>query len=171
MLLSFLSYAKSSSAANPAHHRLSLVMLSVVFATIATFCKEQGITVAAINAAYDFSVFCTLDIATFCKILFNWSRARWAPVKTSETPEDSTVAASKSNGTKQAQTPPTADTKVHSAPLPPHVVAFLVRLATVAVPLFIVMAARLSLNRGREYSPDERTNRWFCNCVLLSCSS
>ena len=71
-LMAFLSYA---SAFKHAHDHINAsympIMMSLVWTAIAVFCKEQGITVIAINAVYDFSVICELDVPTFVGMLID----------------------------------------------------------------------------------------------------
>ena len=79
-LMAFLSYA--SAFKHPQDHINASyfpIIMSLVWTAIAVFCKEQGITVIAINAVYDFSVICGLDVPTFLGMLLS-SMKRPRPV-------------------------------------------------------------------------------------------
>ena len=69
-MLSFLTYA---SAFKP-HDRINVsyvrILASILLAGIGVLCKEQCLMVLGVNAAYDFSAVCELDVATFVAALF-----------------------------------------------------------------------------------------------------
>jgi hypothetical protein len=69
ILLSFLSYASSFDGSDRTQAPYKGIVMSLLYAGLATFCKEQGITVVAVNLMYDFAVICQLDLLTFKDIM------------------------------------------------------------------------------------------------------
>ena len=76
VMLSFLTYASAFKPNDRIHVSYARIVVSVLWAIVAMLCKEQGITVVAINCAYDFSVVCELDAVTFLTSLLGADKAK-----------------------------------------------------------------------------------------------
>ena len=69
MLLSFLTYSGGFREHDSINYSLAKVVLSIVLAGCAVLCKEQGVTVIVVNAAYDFAVVSGLNVPRFLQLL------------------------------------------------------------------------------------------------------
>ena len=178
-MLSFLCYSSAFKKHDSINADMKKVFLSIILAGVAVMCKEQGITVIAINIAYDIVVVCGLDVPTFLSLVFF---GEFGPVledaSTSDVnnTENGTVheRANILNGSNETVLEPRPATqegmiseteavvKKPSRRMPLYIRALLIRLAWLTVGLVIIMYFRLSMNKATPVS-DEKTNRKFCH--------
>jgi hypothetical protein len=152
VLLSFLAYTGSVSKRDSINFSYGWIVVSLLFAFLALFCKEQGITVVAINAAYDFSCVCGLDVVTFVSMIFGTTPSS-KPLKT--------------KGSKVTQDDK-SDGKNKPGRLPLHVQSFLKRLVVVGVGFGLIVFIRLKAG-AKDMVPHRLTNRkpMFSIIVIL----
>jgi len=148
-MLSFLCYSSAFKKHDSINADMKKVFLSIILAGVAVMCKEQGITVIAINIAYDIVVVCGLDVPTFLSLVFFGEQG--------DAKSDNKVAEKVS---EKATTPlkKIAVKKASRQQLPLYIRALLIRLAWLTVGLVIIMYFRLSMNQATP-SNDEKTNR------------
>jgi hypothetical protein len=144
VLLSFLVYASAVPKANSTSFSYLKIVVSILLAGTALFCKEQGITVIAVNAVYDFSVVCELDVISFLSVLFGKQAS----------PPKPPVEDASAKDTKKASTEPSKEKSRFS----PQVQAFLKRMAVLVVGLALIVILRLRCG-AQERLPDKGTNR------------
>ncbi|KAJ8401259.1 hypothetical protein AAFF_G00384900 [Aldrovandia affinis] len=62
--LSFLTYCRAFQGGNPKDEKFSMawVVASLVLCAVAMLCKEQGITVLGVNAAFDILMICNVNV-------------------------------------------------------------------------------------------------------------
>ena len=151
VLLSFLAYTWSVSKRDSINFSYGWIVVSLLFAFLALFCKEQGITVVAINAAYDFSCVCGLDVVTFVSMMVSWARGDVAVVPTAD---------HESTSTNPRLSNDNADDKMKkkSSRLPLHVQSFLKRLVVVGVGFAVIVFIRLKAG-AKDMVPHRLTNR------------
>ena len=138
ILLSFLAYTSAFDNHDRTKASYLLIVLSIALSAVALLCKEQGITVLAVNAAYDFSVVCELDVPTFFSLLFGRQR---------KAKSDDDAPASSAAGT---------DGPV--ARWPAHFTAFLRRMMVLCGGLVLIAFVRYRIGPGDVLS-EEQTNR------------
>ena len=140
-LLSFLTYASAFKAQDRIHVSYARIVVSIVLAGVGTFCKEQCITVIAVNMAYDFSVVCEQDAISFLTTLYESVFGRADKLKSDS--DDLSVQASHANGSAEPAPLP----KSH---FPPWLKALLLRLLIATIGIAIILYIRLSQNAFRE---------------------
>ena len=135
-LLAFLAYAGAvESRLQYSHAR---IVLSVMLAAVATLCKEQGVTALLINAVFDVSLVCGLDL-----------RAIRDAVTPADDHRTDDKASAKSKKLRQ------------TIAFPAAVVALLKRLAWLFGGTVLILLLRTAMYARPELH-DEDTNRWPC---------
>lgn len=74
--LSFLSYSRAFLAGDkPEKFSVSWIMVSLLLCAVAMLCKEQGITVLGVNAAFDILVICNVNVYDLTRWLLGGKKA------------------------------------------------------------------------------------------------
>ena len=154
-MLSFLCYSSAFKKHDSINADMKKVFLSIILAGVAVMCKEQGITVIAINIAYDIVVVCGLDVPTFLSLVFFGEQGdaesdSKVAEKVSEKQAEKKSSAIASNKPATVQKP--------SDKMPLYIRALLIRLAWLTVGVVVILYFRLSRNKVTPVG-DEKTNR------------
>ena len=165
IMLSFLTYASAIKAHDHTQFSYLRIILSIVLSAVALLCKEQGITVLAVNGAYDFSVVCQYDVVGFFKLLpgYHGDNSK----KTNDATTVNSIPGLKGDGNNKepgAVKGPSTD-----VPKPPrwplHFKAFLTRMLILLLGLAVVGYCRYRIGPG-DTMAEEQTNR-MCDLVSL----
>ena len=149
VLLSFLTYTSAFREHDNVHFSVVRVVVSIVLGMVAMFCKEQGVTVIAVNAAYDFSVICELDVPGFLWTLYEHFVGGDDAVKVDQAVKDGTVKP-----------------KAPKRSLSPGFVSLLQRMGLVAAGLLVVIVMRIKINSDKDFSTmTYQTNRSLHCCL------
>ena len=152
VLLSFLAYV--SGAERGGYVR---VVVSVVLAVLAMLCKEQGITVVAISAAYDVAVVCDLDAWGLLHALLGRAKT-----KTDDNDDINTNDTDKPKGKHGGDKTSAPANDEPERRVPPHVAAMLKRVSLALALTAAVMFLRLRVDFTVTH--DVQTNRLHVPC-------
>ena len=176
-MLSFLLYASAFRSHDRIHVSYLRIGLSIFLAGIGTFCKEQCITVLAVNAAYDFAVVCELSVPTFLRHLWRFVSGSSSKAKTDAAPG---VASSEADAQPPVHTSgsdvptaePAADSTALGSTVPPWFRWFLLRMVVLAAGIGLVLYIRLRQNHFKERfdSYSSRRSSTMTNLASQHCS-